>query len=235
MVAKSYQNLEIIGEPFSESGRMYVMVRKTDGTEKKVRWYSNTEYNRMYKETAAEAKKLNMRHILGFGNAGYITIFKGDIDMEDEYFNLSNARYNVYFGWFFPSDIPLPDDLPDTVMPVRLNWSTVSNDDYSLKSKPEIVAAVEAILYDDDPSEYQGNIGDTLDLIVTVEQNIPLEGYYGPSSMHVMRTEDRNCFVWTTSAKNWAVGTTHHITGKVKAHKTYHNIHQTILNYCRER
>jgi len=234
MVAKSYQNLETIGEPFTESGRMYINVKKTDGSIKKVRWYSDTEYKRMYKEDAIDYSKRNMRHIMGFGDDGYITIFKGNAHEDNEYFLLCQARYTTRWGWYFPSSIPLPDDLPDDVEPVRLPWSAVGEEDGSLKSAAAVKEAVENLIYDNDPSEFQGNIGDSLNITVTIEQNISLDGYYGPSSMHVMRDADRNCYVWTTSAKNWAVGTTHHITGKVKEHKAYHNINETVLNYCKE-
>ena len=46
-VAKTYESLEMQGEPFKENGRMYVNVMTSKGL-KKVRWYSDNEYQRMY-------------------------------------------------------------------------------------------------------------------------------------------------------------------------------------------
>ena len=43
MVAKSYQNLQQIGTPYSVNGRMYVKVAAPTGP-KQVRWYTENEY-----------------------------------------------------------------------------------------------------------------------------------------------------------------------------------------------
>ena len=43
-VAKSYQNLEIVKEPYMANGRMYVQVKLGNGNTKQVRWYSDKEY-----------------------------------------------------------------------------------------------------------------------------------------------------------------------------------------------
>lgn len=240
MVAKSYQGLEILDEPHSKIAKgaskstLYVTVRTKAGSTKEVRWYSETEYARMYKEEAVDYSKRNMRNILGFGNAGYVTIFKGDISEDNDYFNLCAARYTTRWGWYFPSDIALPDDLPENAVPVKLEWSAVGNEDGSLKSVNEIKEAIEALIYDNDPSEFQGNIGDHITRTITVEKAIPLDGYYGPTTMYIMYDELHNCYIWTTAARTWETGTTHTITGTVKDHKVYHNVHQTIMTRCRE-
>ena len=43
MVAKSYQELPIIGEPYVKNNRMYVLVKTKSNREKEVRWYSDQE------------------------------------------------------------------------------------------------------------------------------------------------------------------------------------------------
>ena len=240
MVAKSYQGLEILDEPHSKVAKgasksaLYVTVRTKAGSTKEVRWYNETEYARMYKEDKVDYSKKNMRHILGFGDAGYVTIFKGDISEDNDYFNACAARYTTRWGWYFPSDIPLPEDLPENAVPVKLEWSTVGNEDGSLKNTSDIQTAIEALIYDDDPSEFQGNIGDRITANIIIEKAIPLEGYYGPTTMFIMRDELHNCYVWTTAARTWEAGTAHNITGTVKDHKTYHNVRQTIMTRCKE-
>ena len=61
MVAKSYQTLEIVQEPFSENGRLYVKVKTKKGTIKKVRWYSEAEYARMYPDAEPQEKRFLCR------------------------------------------------------------------------------------------------------------------------------------------------------------------------------
>ena len=48
MVAKSYQKMKQLGEPFKDKGKMYVKVITEKGNEKTVRWYSDIEYAKMY-------------------------------------------------------------------------------------------------------------------------------------------------------------------------------------------
>lgn len=236
MVAKSFQNLEQTCEPFVSKGRWYVRVRTNKGIEKTVRWYSNTEYARMYpnEPEVEEFKRIKpQKEVLGFTN-GYITIFKGNTYEEKDYFKLSSARYSRLWGWYFISTEELPEDIPEDVEPITLPWEMVGNSDESLKNESEVIAAVESLIYDPGTSEFQGEVGERLELILTVEKAIELEGYYGRSTMHIMNDYDGNCYVWTTSAKHWEPETEHHIKGTVKEHKIYKGTKQTVLIRCRE-
>ena len=240
MVAKSYQNLEIVGDVYTSKGREYVQIRTKTGLLKQVRWYSDKEYAKMYPEEVKKVSKegdlyfKTQKEILGF-NKGYITIFKGNTFEDKEYFKLSSARYTRLWGWYFVSTEDLPDDIPDDVEAVRLPWELVGNEDGTLKSEKAVMDAVEQLIYEPDESEFQGNIGDKIETVVTVEKAIMLNGYYGPSTMHIMRDYDGNCFVWTTAAKSWEVGTEHYIAGTIKDLKQYKGVKQTILTRCREK
>lgn len=233
MVAKSYQSLEVVGDVYTSKGRQYVQVRTKSGTLKQVRWYTEKEYAKMYPETATIKEAKSQKEVLGFTN-GYITIFKGNTYDNQDYFRLSSARYARPWGWYFISTEDLPDDLPEDVEPLRLPWECVGKEDGTLKNDAEIAAGVESLLYDEDISQYQGEIGDKLELVLTVEKAIALDGYYGPQTLHTMRDYDNNCYVWITAAKSWDVGTEHHIFGTVKDHKQYKGVRQTILTRCRE-
>ena len=239
MVAKTYQSLEVVGDVYTTNGRQYVQVRTNSGALKQVRWYTDKEYAKMYPNDVASNSKAgdpsfkSQKEVLGF-DKGYITIFKGNTFEDREYFKLSSARYTRFWGWYFISTEDLPTDLPDDVTPVRLPWELVGTEKGTLKSDKEIAEAVESLIYDDDGSEFQGEIGDRIDIIVTVEKAILLDGYYGASTMHIMRDYDGNCYVWTTAARCWSEGTEHHIAGTIKALKTYKGVKQTILTRCRE-
>ncbi len=238
MVAKSYQNLEVVGDVFTTNGRQYVQVRTKTGALKNVRWYTEKEYAKMYPDEVKSANEASVviktqKEVLGFDN-GYITIFKGNTYEDKEYFKLNSARYNRLWGWYFISTEPIPDDIPDDVEAVRLDWELVGNENGTLKNEREVVEAVENLIYEEDPSEYQGEVGDKIEVFVTVEKAITLDGYYGPSTMHIFRDYDGNCYVWTTAARSWEAGTEHHIAGTIKELKQYKGTKQTVLTRCRE-
>lgn len=239
MVAKSYQTFTIEGEPYILSGKAYVNVRnpKTSAV-KAVRWYTEKEYAKMYPKVKAIAAapadsfKKTQKEVLGF-DKGYITIFKGDTYSNLEWYQLSAARYTRWWGWYFPSNEPVPADVPNEA--VQLPWDAVGNEDGTLKNEDAVRIAVEALLYDASNSLYQGKIGDRLEVEITVQKVIKLENGFGSSNMMIMFDNDGNEYVWTTAAKCWPVGETKLIRGTVKEHRMYKNRCQTILTRCMER
>ena len=237
-VAKSYQELEIVGDVFVSSGRQYVNVKLKSGKIKTVRWYSDSEYRKMYPEAVAVDRSADPYHksqkeVLGF-TKGYITIFKGDTYSEIEWFRASIARYTRWWGWYIISTEEVPVDLPEGITPIQLSWELVGQEDGNLKPEHLVKEAVESIIYDESESEYVGSIGERLDLHLTVERTIELDGSYGRSTMHIMRDDCGNLLVWTTASKSWSAGTEHHIKGTVKDHRKYKNECQTVLTRCLE-
>ena len=237
-VAKSYQELEIVGDVFVSSGRQYVNVKLKSGKLKTVRWYSDAEYRKMYPEAVAVDRSADpyykpQKEVLGF-TKGYITIFKGDTYAEIDWFRASIARYARWWGWYIISPEEVPADLPAGIEPIQLPWELVGQEDGNLKSEHLVKEAVESIIYDESESEYVGSIGERLDLYLTVERTIELDGAYGRSTMHIMRDDCGNLFVWTTASKSWSAGTEHHIKGTVKDHRKYKNECQTVLTRCLE-
>lgn len=237
MVAKSYQNLEQVSDVYICNGKRYVKVRLNNGTIKQVRFYSEQEYRKMYPaeplpvESSEQTK--TQKEVLGF-EKGYITIFKGDTYANLEWFKKSIARYARFWGWYIVSTEELPEDLPFNITPIRLDWEAVGTEDGTLKPETLIAQVVEPMLYDAHPSEYQGAIGNRIEIQVTIKRAIELEGSYGPSTMHIMEDENENIYVWTTSSRHLEEGTFHIIKGTVKEHRTYHNCKQTVLTRCIE-
>lgn len=237
-VAKSFQSMKQIGEPYPSAGKMYVRVENPKtGTIRQVRWYSEAEYAKLYPEEAVVAEVTKMlrtqKEVLGF-DKGYITIFKGDTYAELEWFQRSIARYTKLWGWYIISTEEVPEDLPPAVHPIQLPWTAVGNDNGTLKIDSEVIKAVESYLYDAGTSEYVGEVGERLTLDLTVKSSRTIDGYYGSSIAHTMEDECGNIFVWITAAKNWPAGTKKTIKGTVKEHKIYRNQKQTILTRCTE-
>lgn len=234
MVAKSFQSLEQIGEPYTVSGRQYVKVRTKTGTIRQVRWYTEKEYRAMY-PTAEKTFFKPQREVLGFGEKGYITIFKGhQYPFEEYYFRTVSAHYTRWWGWYIASSDEVPSNLPSDITPVRLYWDLVGKSDGSLLNEDKVIEAVESIIYDADDSEYQGKVGERLERVLTVEQTVLTDSPHGTVSTHIMRDEANNCYVWNTTAQSWAVGSTHNITGTIKELKSHHGTKRTVLTRCRE-
>ena len=238
-VAKSYQELEIVGDVFISSGRQYVNVKLKSGKLKTVRWYSDKEYAKMYpgetaKTCSADSSTYKShRECLGF-DKGYVTIFKGDTYAEIDWFRASIARYTRWWGWYIISTEEVPADLPEGITPIQLPWELVGQEDGNLKPEHLVKEAVESIIYDESESEYVGSIGERLELFLTVEKVIELDNNFGRSSMHIFKDDCGNSYVWTTASKTWPVGSEHHIKGTVKDHRKYRNQCQTILTRCLE-
>ena len=236
-VAKSYQSLEIVKEPYQVNGRAYVQVRMKNGTIKQVRWYTDKEYAKYYGEdvpnAAADPFRKTQKEILGF-TKGYITIFKGDTYAASEWLKANGARYARFWGWYIISEMEVPEDVPSEIQPIRLDWEIVGNGDV-LKPEDQVRVAVDSLICKPSTSEYVGEIGDRIEKTLTVMRAIPLENNFGSSIMHIMEDEDKNVFIWTTSAKSWEAGSTRVVRGTVKDHRMYKNVKQTILTRCMEK
>lgn len=233
--ARSYQNLEIVKEPYYANGRAYVQVMMPSGSVKTVRWYTEAElkkYGKSAAPAASEPKKAP-REALGFGEKGYITIFKGDTYASKDWFKIHGAKYTKAWGWAFAEDVP--EELPLGVEAIQLPWEMVSQENGELKPDEQIKEAVDSLIYEPDDSEFVGEIGDRMEIEVTIEKAIDLNGYYGLSTMHIMRDNySGNVFVWTTASKHWEEGVVKTIRGTVKDHRTYRNVNQTVLTRCTE-
>lgn len=235
-VAKSYQTLEKLTEPYNVKGRAYVDVRTAKGATKRVRWYSDAEYKKLYPDAAVEGevKRIkNLKDILGF-STGSITVFYGNTYEIKDWFVEQKARYNQHFGWYMADGMTYQEPLPAGVQTHVVNWSDVSIDNDNLKSNEEIKGYMDSFVYPEDQSQFIGTIGQRIEVEVTVVKNISVEGYYGLNHIHTMRDADGNAYVWATTSKNWQEGEIKTIKGTVKEHKLYRNIKETVLTRCVE-
>ena len=228
MVAKTYQNLEMISEPYAKGKRSYVKVKTKSGIVKEVRWYTDAEYAKMYNEEIES--HIDYRKVLGFGDAGYITIYKGVDDSNAWIFSQDKAcRYHKVWGWYTISTED-PIEVPG-VETLRLYWKNVRTEDDKL-TEASAKAGYEALVSSTSHSQHMGEVGDNLELVLLVKGTTALKGHYGDSVMNFMEDPQGNEYIWTTNhalTKNQI----YTMTGKVKAHVIYNGIKQTILHYCR--
>lgn len=274
-VAKSYEDMQQIGEPFEDEGKMYVKVRgkcprcggsghysynQIDGTKcygcmgsgiklMTVRWY--TEAERARQDRAAEKRaekravaqeqrriKFAARNAFGFGEAGFITLVRGDNDAIKEWREDHPGLiwFNMIFKWYAPSKNEL-SDLPEGITTIRLNWTDVRDEsdeeDLQMKDNDFVTAYVNSLTAVPSKSEYQGTVGEWMTKDVTIKRNLAFENRYGTTHMHIMEDEAENVYVWNSSSKSIEEGKTVTLKMKVKEHKDYNGVHQTVVWYCR--
>lgn len=233
-VAKSFQNLTQICDPYTIDGRQYVKVQNERGYIRQVRWYTQTEYDKIYADSAKPVSKpRTAKEALGFFN-DYITIFKGNTYPLLDWFKSSGAKYKPLWGWYFPSNMDLPNPLPNGVEPVRLLWENVCNltgDD--LGPKEIIEQAVGTLLYEPSNSQFVGEVEDKIVITITVKKKTSFSGPYGPTNLFIMEDLEDNIYTWFTTTNPIQEGQSYILRGSVKDHKIYKNEKQTVLSRCR--
>lgn len=229
MVAKSYQNLPIICDPYKIGTRMYVKVRKNNGETVQCRWYTDAEYKKYYGDTALEVAKQSQKEAFGFHD-GFITIIKGDSYPYKDYLKAEGAKYSKLWGWYFASDLELPP-LADSLEAVRLDWNLIGQEDWLLKSESIVAAEVAKLIHEPSESKFVGEIGERIEIEVEVKRAIPLENYYG-NIIFTFEDDDKNVFVWKTTPRPIEVGSRIKLRGTVKAHNIFRDVEQTVLSRC---
>lgn len=237
-VAKTYQSMEIQGEPYQENKRWYVNVLSTKGI-KKVRWYSDAEYARMYPDDnpAKDLMDFNARHAFGFDEKGYITIYKGDPELIKRWVenDHTNIWYNLTFQYYTPSKFPTPKVL-NGIEPIQLKWEDVMDHDDRMRPHEEITKMVNNLISVRTSSyagTYQGEEGNWLEKEVTVRENFVRKDHFGEKHTHFMCDAEGNTYVWETGAKNLEVGMAVKLKMKVKAHKEINGEKCTVVWYCK--
>ena len=238
-VAKTYAKMEISGEPFMENKRMYVNVVTPKGL-KKVRWYSDAEYRRMYSEevngnSQHNIMDFNARHVFGFGPAGYITIYRGSETQLEECFEAHHEsfRRNLTFGIYTPSHLNLCD-LPNGISPVILKWEEVMDHDDRMKPHEVVQKIVAAKLGTLSKSHYQGAVNEWLQKTVKVTKKTSKESHFGTKHTYDLEDSDGNTYIWETGAKDFTCSQTVSLKMKVKEHKEINGNQVTIVWYCKE-
>lgn len=235
-VAKSYIGLTQTCEPYqNDNGKMYVKVILKSGKEKEVRWYNDSEFEKMYAGTSVvktpSPDATAIKHALGFDN-GYITIFRGDQETNNDWFRFSNARYARYWGWYVVSTEEIPENLPFGIEPIKLYWKDIIGPDGNMKPENKVKEIVDVLLYGESDSQFVGSIGERLELIVKVAKAIQFDGAYGKTTMHIMHDDSGNEYIWTTGAKTLTIDKEYSMRGSIKDHRVYKGVNQTILTRC---
>jgi len=236
-VAKSYENCDIKGEPFKENGKWYVLIIK-NGEEKKVRWYTEAEYAKMYPTAKGGLVSkdimmtFNARHAFGFDDAGYITLYKGNSEIVKNWARREwppLAWYNETFGFYTPSKIN-PTDYPKDIELIKLTWDEVKQDDIHMKSHEEVKRYVDVLLGSSTNKNDQLSINDWLEKTVTIRTKETTESHFGKKHKYGMVDNENNFYIWETGARDYQVDVAVRLKMKVKEIKD----DTIIVWYCKE-
>jgi hypothetical protein len=82
-------------------------------------------------------------------------------------------------------------------------------------------------------SAHIGNVGDMVNVVVTVSGIYDGESDWGEYFFHRFIDDNGNCIVWRSTAKRLEVGATYELRGKIKEHGEFKGTKQTQLTRCR--
>ena len=231
-VAKTYAHMEIQGEPFSENKRMYVNVLAPKGI-KKVRWYSDAEYARMYPNEAKDEPEFNAYRAFGFNDSDYITLYKGRNVEEWAENDRSNIWNNLIFGYYTPGRLELPR-LSDGIEAIQLKWKQIAAKGNSMKPVEEVQKIVQSLIGMVSNSEYQGEEGTWIQKEVVVREKKSRDSRYGEKHTYVLVDAENNTYIWETNTKDYAIDVAVSLKMKVKEHKEINGEKVTVVWYCKE-
>lgn len=236
-VAKSYENCDFKGEPFKENGKWYILIIKK-GEEKKVRWYTETEYARMYPAAKGGLVSkdimmtFNARHAFGFDDPGYITLYRGNADTVENWARQEwppLAWYNETFGFYTPSKIT-PSNYPEGVECIKLTWDEVKQDDIHMKSHEEVKRYVDVLIGPSATQDNQWAVNDWTEKTVTIRTKETNESRFGAKHKYGMVDSENNLFIWETGARDYKVDVA--VTLKMKVKEIKEN--SIVVWYCKE-
>lgn len=162
MVAPSFQSFDIISEVFVKGAKNYIKVRNPKtGTERDVRWYSESEFAKAYGkkiETAAkepgdgidaawefywsEEGHEGLKHARGFDNGPILVLRNVRTRGDEAWCERSIARYAVGIGWHIVSTDTVPDDIPEHFKMVLLGWNEFRDGDDRHSKRPSQLADI---------------------------------------------------------------------------------------------
>lgn len=242
-VAKSYENLTRLSEPYEQNGKIYINIELKSGKEKAVRGYTAQEYKKMYPDAVlakiSRAKPLDpyyksQKETLGF-TKGFIWIFDGVTEDNEDYFSIGPFRHARWWDWYLPSWMELPRDLPTGVRAVKLPWEPMGNEeDWLVENEKIIKDCVDKALCTDDKTKYVGEIGQRLVYNLEVIETHDSETAYGIVRNHIFQDSNGNLLSWKTKAKKYEVGDTMQLKGTVHLLSKYKNKKITVLQRCVE-
>lgn len=186
--------------------------------------------------------RINAHHAFGFGPNNYIVLIWGkndDILAWKDTLPQYTIFWNEFFHWFIPSETAKNLIIPENIHTVNLEWDMVCDNsdgqNIHIIDHDEVKRIVAEITTGLSKSEWQGEIGTWIECDVVVVKKDVISDHYGDKSTFTFEDKMGNQYVWATGTKNYAEGTPVRLKMKVKEHREYDGIKQTVVWYCKEK
>lgn len=183
----------------------------------------------------------------GFSADGKTWVVMGNTYEIKDKLKAVGCKWNPEFGWHFDHEvtdfdtvtvsiednIPLWDDSTDSI-------GKYSNDGTLYFIASELIqdyvkSLREQYVVDHAPkTEYFGNIGDKVELSLTLIHTGGYETMYGYTYVYTFVDSNGHQFIWKTGCYlDESEGSTLTVRGTIKAHSEYHGVRQTELTRCK--
>lgn len=176
----------------------------------------------------------------GFNPEGKIYVVIGNTYEIREELKEAGAKYRGGINWYFLEE-------QDKYPTVELTYEECLNiyPEYGTMSWKDLIEVQDVlnskIPTEEDPSQYVGQVGERLDVIVTFKKRstyeIPSYAGWGTDmvGINVFRDDAGNCFIWksTSAFFNIPEGEKVRLRGTVKEHTDYKGTKQTVLQRCK--
>lgn len=186
------------------------------------------------------ANRLGIAQKYGFNPEGKIYVVIGNTYEIREELKDAGAKYRGGINWYFLEEqdkYPTVELTYEECLNIYPEYGTMSWKDLS-----EVQAVLNSkIPTEDDPSQYVGQVGERLDVVVTFKKRstyeIPSYAGWGTDmvGINVFRDDAGNCFIWksTSAFFNIPEGEKVRLRGTVKEHTDYKGTKQTVLQRCK--
>ena len=186
------------------------------------------------------ANRLGIAQKYGFNPEGKIYVVIGNTYEIREELKDAGAKYRGGINWYFLEEqdkYPTVELTYEECLNIYPEYGTMSWKDLS-----EVQAVLNSkIPTEEDPSQYVGQVGERLDVVVTFKKRstyeIPSYAGWGTDmvGINVFRDDAGNCFIWksTSAFFNIPEGEKVRLRGTVKEHTDYKGTKQTVLQRCK--
>ena len=222
-----------------------------NGTGRKLqRWkeytpeYEQVLIERRLKKARKEAPEKNAKLFakMGADEQGNVWVVMGDTFAIKDAIKDAGGKFTKVIGWHFDHAV---EGFETQCFGVE-SWAECSetgaynemntydyDTDCHVFPAPAIKEAQNAYRASKSASNHVFNVGDKVELSLTVTRVGGYETDYGWTSVYTMEDSNGNVFVWKTAPKDMEKDSTYTIKGTVKENGEYRGIKQTVLTRCK--
>ena len=183
--------------------------------------------------TVTDEMDFDARMAFGFGEAGYITLYRGHNVEEWAENDRTGIWYNLTFLYYSPSKQKPTQDL-NGIEAIQLKWEMVAAEGCKMKPHDEVKRIIMGMTKIESGSAYQGEVDAWLEKEVTVRAKKSKDSRFGTKHTYTLVDAEDNTYIWETGAKDYPCDKVVSLKMKVKEHKEVDGEKVTVVWYCKE-